>query len=388
MTDEDRERRELERRAYGRDATGLTAAETARLAELRGSRPIPVRAAVPGPTSVPDRMPVPEPTSVPEPVEGTHPVLVPDPIPVPDPVEGIRPAPLSRLRTAVRAWLATGRWKRPRYLVGTVLALLLIGIVVGVAIPRPPDIGLVLRAGEAERRDKLMKDDDYDPGSLVLLARMGDVLLWTATQAGGELRCAIMDQPKLSADSQCQGREDHATNPFGLQVSSSSVRFGNGTEESQVGYSGIVFISDTGLVGGSIQRWQADPRMQHQGMSDDEYATSVRLASQQDVESLSIAGHWRGLTIWLGYAGSGSSPCLIVEAPDVRKACGQSTFTVAKPSPEAEAEAEGPSVSLELPATDTRPSARIALRMPMYAPTYLVITENEAVSDSGLFPFG
>ncbi|MGN8027018.1 hypothetical protein [Microbacterium sp. 22242] len=373
MTGEEQERRELERRAYGRDGPGLTAAEAARLTDLRRV-PLPdAEPPVPAPASVPEH-----PSPVPE-----HPSPVPEhPSPVPEPVEGAprHPhGPFAGLRLS--SWLATGRWRRPRYLIGAVALLLLCGVAVGVAIPRPPDIGLGLRSGEAERRDAIAKGQDYDPGSVELLDRSDSVLLWTATLSHGGYRCAILDAPGLPQQKECQAREQWRQNPYALQahldLPAESAEPGR-----RVAYGGTIFSSGNGLVGGFIMRWEATPQEVNQGMTDEELAASARIAREQHIETLSIAGRWRELVIWRGYADNGSSRCLIVEAPELHKACAANSFTVSSPSDTV----EDPSLTIGLPATDTRPSARIELRTPLYAAEYLVIVENADVGDGGLFP--
>ncbi|MBS1896522.1 MAG: hypothetical protein JSS88_03910 [Actinobacteria bacterium] len=181
--DLDGERRELERRAFARDGSGLSEAEAARLSALRRADApltdaLPV---VPGPEqaqrdeSLPSTAPV-SPTSS-RSADGSG-----DDLGDAGPRRPIG-ADQTGTGTRLRTWLATGAWNRPRYVVGGLALVLLAGLVVGWAIPRPPDVGLALRAGEGEREAAVLKQsDDLDPGTLLLLARDHDGLLWYATR--------------------------------------------------------------------------------------------------------------------------------------------------------------------------------------------------------------
>lgn len=385
------ERRELERRAFGRDGSGLSPAEAARLTELRRAD-----AAAPGP----------------EPAEGAHPTSGARPVPerahrdegppplAPDPPtmsrladgsgeivgETGRSRPFGTARERVVAWFATGRGKRPRYLIGTAAALILVGLLIGWGIPRPPDVGLALRSGEAERRDALLHDAKYDPGSVLLLDRQADALLWTWTEVGGQLRCAALDVPGLPMERQCQRIEDLKKNPYSLQVNT-TVAPASG-RNVQVGYGGVVFLAGRGFPGGAIQRWEAESRTMNQGMSDAEIAATARISAEQQLEGLSIVGRWRGLTIWRGYADGGTSQCLIVEAPETQRACGSDGSTYDGSSKVLSftepVDQRGTVVRLELAATRDRPSAIIEMRFAVYAVPYLIITENANVGVEGL----
>jgi hypothetical protein len=224
MTDpaRDEERRALERRAFGKDGSGLSEAEAARLTELRrdgAARREPVPEA--DPASDPESMLPAEPALFPAVLEGASRAVPaasaaatepgPPVVPVSDrgspETPGSRPrTPVGRLGADVAAWLATGRWKRPRYLIGGLVALLLVGVLIGVAIPRPPESGLALRSGEAERRDKVAAHADFDPGSVALLARSDHALLWYATQSRGDLVCAIIDVTGAPPQQNCLPR--------------------------------------------------------------------------------------------------------------------------------------------------------------------------------------
>ena len=404
MTDpaQEEERRELERRAFGRDGSGLSRDEAARLTALRrAARPLPTgslqrQAAVSLPTGSLSEDGEAERDET-QRNEGppTHAPALPL---VSRSSDGsgdvVGETGQRRLfgtgRARIRAWLATGRWKRPRYLVGGLAGLLLVGVLIGWTIPRPPDVGLVLRAGEAERRDVVLKDSDHDPGSAVLLARRDDALLWTWTKMNGALRCAALDVPKATSERQCQLPGEMAKTAYSLQLSA-MLPPAVDRLDTQVGYGATLFLAGQGFPGGSIQRWESDSRMRNQGMSAAEIEAAARLSTDQNLEGLSIVGRWRGLPVWRGFADDGSSQCLIVETPDPQRGCGSDGRTYHSTggggvtilgSGNADEES---SIVLEVPATEERPSAIIDMRTGMYIGSYLMITENAAVGDGGLF---
>ncbi len=396
MTAEDRERRDLERRAYGRDGTGLTVAEAARLAELRAtSLPAPATP-VPEPVEGTRRIPVPEP------VEGTRaasvpaPSPVPGPSPVPEPVEGTRaaprtpgapdgaapdpeaaaPRPIARLRAAIVARIATGRWKRPRYLLGGIAAILLIGVGIGFAIPRDPDVGIALHDAEVVRRDAVLAGGDYDAGSLILLDRDPAALLWTATSARGGIRCLILDM----GPTQSECRRADALRDQPLQVVSQAATTGAdpspAANGAQVTYVGYLLVSSNGLPVGVLQRMEYFTQTDR-GITDAEGRTAERIRSEKNLTHVSLAAHWRGLIIWLGYTIE-NEQCLIVEDPDLRMSCADPGSALPGINP-----ASGDDramLSLDLRASGDRPSARAEMWNPIYSSSYLVITEKPMTS--------
>jgi hypothetical protein len=159
----------------------------------------------------------------------------------------------------------------------------------------------------------------------------------------------------------------------------------------QVVYGSTLFLAGQGFPGGRIQRWESDPRMMHQGMTDDEIAAAARLAARQKLDGLSIVGRWRGLPVWRGFADDGTSQCLVVETPDPQRGCGSDGRTYLSSSGGGvtilgSGAPEESSIVLEVPATEERPSASIELRTGNYFGSYLMITENAAIGDRSLFP--
>lgn len=377
---EDEERRALERRAFGKGGSGLSEAEAARLSELRredaaGREPIaepassPERAA-PVPDALEGAPPVVRAAAHPE--SGSAPPLVPDEAPampgapaMPAAPEKAPRTPIGRLRAEVSAWLATGRWRRPRYLVGGLIALLLIGVLIGVAIPRPPEVGLALRAGEGERRDKVSERADFDPGSLALLARSEHALLWYATQSRGDLVCAIIDVEGSPPQHNCLPRRAIREQP--LDVVSQSKP---GADGNVAGDQGAVTLSGTGAPMGSLQHWSfaANP---DPGLSPAETEMWKRITAENGFRSTMIAGRMSGVPVWIGYRDQGDL-CLVVEDGETYKDCGQQ-LSVPSPSRFGTDEAP-PTLALDLPATD----AHVAYRLEYWTgfSSYLVITAN------------
>lgn len=375
MTDPAREdeRRELERRAFARDGSGLSEVEAARLSELRQSAlpsPAPERAAeAPGPEH--DAV-----AALPEPErqDAERPSAVP---PAPESEgDGGRPI-LSRFR----ARFATVRGTRPRVLVGTAAALLLIGMLIGWGIPRPPVGGLALRDGEGARRDAVLAaNDEFDPGSLLLLARQGDALLWTATSARGEVRCLIIDvaPPPAPRPMESDCRPANALQSQPLQAISAPTNVSADRSRALVTYAGYVLISANGVPIGALQRMEYFTQSDR-GLTDAEGLAAERIRREQGFAHVALAARWRGLIVWMGYT-TQNEQCLVVEDPALRSSCADPTAAPLGLDPQSGD--DEPMLSLDLRASGDRPRARIEMWNPVSSAGYIVITEQA----SGLFP--
>lgn len=391
MTDpaRDEERRALERRAFGKDGSGLSEAEAARLTELRRAdaarrEPVPdPGASLEAPALFPGSVaPIPEPAQIPGALDGTRP-MTPG-VAVAASTPGLAPSavadsasegpatpektprtPIGPLRAEISAWLATGRWKRPRYLIGGLVALLLVGVLIGVAIPRPPESGLALRSGEAERRDKVAAHADFDPGSVALLARSDHALLWYATQSRGDLVCAIIDVTGAPPQQNCLPRRAIRDRP--IDVSSQSKP---GADGVVTGDQGAVSLSGAGAPMGYLQHWSStvnpDP-----GLSPEETEIWKRVTSENGFRATMIAGRMSGIPIWIGYRDQGDL-CLVVEDGETYKVCGQQL--AGSPPSRLGADESPPSLALDLPAT----AEHVAYRLEYWTgfSSYLVITAN------------
>ena len=374
--DLDGERRELERRAFARDGSGLSEAEAARLSALRRADApltdaLPV---VPGPEqaqrdeSLPSTAPVSPTSSRSADGSGDH---LGDAGPR-QPIGAVQTA--TGTGTRLRAWLATGAWKRPRYVVGGLALVLLAGLVVGWAIPRPPDVGLALRAGEGEREAAVLKQsDDLDPGTLLLLARDHDGLLWYATQAGGRLHCAILDVRGASAQRECQTAEQVRERPLMFSLPQP-------IPGQRDGYAATLAIAGTGAPMGVLQSYQMTYTMSAPQDLREQAAMNRIVADNGFIHAM-VVGRVGDVPVWLGDDGAGNR-CLIVEDPDPRKACDLGTVTLDFAARDAPGQ-ERPTLALRLPETASHPALRIEFWTPANAGQYLVITQDDA-----LFHFG
>lgn len=334
-----------------------------------------VGALVPEPVA----FPVPEPVGapVPEPVEGTPPVSPTLSRFADGSSENLgdsgqhRPSGtgrawiLTRLRPRIQAWLATGRWKRPRYLVGGIAAVLLVGVLIGWAIPRPPDAGLALRSGEAAREAAVeAANDDLDPGSLLLLAREHDALLWYATQANGQLLCAILDVDGMPSLKQCVPPGQITQQPLGVSNTQAGVASGDG-------YSGTILLSGRGVPFGVLNRFQMIYDA-GQGMSSEEREAMKRVVDENRLAYAQIVGRVGKVPVWLGDDGTGNR-CLVVEERAMQKTCAPSAAVSVDPF----SGEEKPAISMRLVETTAHPAVRLDFWAPPYAGQYLVITPDE-----------
>jgi len=383
------ERRELERRAFGPSGSGLTEAEAARLAELRradASGPAPqgapsdatmlapqslIEAAALRPGSPSEAAALP-PGSLSEDAGGdrdeTRRPSEPrraDPSPpldAPDPSQVTPRTPAARVRAAITAWLASGRWKRPRYLLGGLIALVLVGVVIGVAIPRPPDAGLALKDGESVRRDRVLARADFDPGSVLLLARSDTALLWYATQSRGDLLCAIVDVKGAPPQHNCMPRRAIRDQP--LDVTSQSKPGADGVVS---GDHGTIALAGSGVPVGYLQHWSTamnpDP-----GLSPEETELWKRITTENSFRATMIAGRVSGIPIWVGYREQGDL-CVVVEDGETYKVCGEQSMPSAS---RFGADEDPPTLVLDLPATDAHRGYRLEYWTGFSS--YLVIT--------------
>jgi len=282
------------------------------------------------------------------------------------PAHGPRPRTLlSGPIRAFRAWLQTGRWKRPRYLVGGLAGLLLVGVLIGVAIPRPPDVGLAMRAGEDAREAAVgSENDDLDAGSLLLLAREGEGLLWYATQANGELLCAVLDVNGMPMQKQCLPREQLAQHPLGVSSQQTGTVSGDG-------YSGMVVLSGRGVPFGMLNRFQLTYD-EGTGMSAEERSAMKRVIGENRFVYAQVVGRVGKTPVWFGDDGTGNR-CLVVEDGLTRKTCSPNTSTTMDPF----SGEERPALSMRLMQTASHPAVRLDFWMPSYAGQYLVISPDE-----------
>ncbi|MBS1697569.1 MAG: hypothetical protein JST25_04110 [Actinobacteria bacterium] len=263
-------------------------------------------------------------------------------------------------------------------MVGTLAVVLLAGILIGWAIPRPPDVGLALRAGELERRDAALKaQDGYDPGSVLLLARADDGLLWFATQARGELLCAILDVRGAAPQSQCVRSEQLDEQPLFVSLPEP-------VRGHTDGYAGTLTLAGTGVPLGNLQRY----RMMYTdsgGQGAEDRAAMRRLVDENGLEYATVVGRVAGAPVWLGQDADGQR-CLVLEDPPLKSCEVDATSLDFSPGGTVLGSSGGddaPTLRLRLPATAAHPAMRVELWSSDTSGQYLVITEDDALFRHG-----
>ena len=334
MTAEDRERRDLERRAYGRDGTGLTVAEAARLAELRAtSLPAPATP-VPAPPRSLATPPGPWPFPVPEPVEGTRATPVPGPsrsLPPPRSLslskgpappappgapDGAAPDPEAR-RPARLPGCAPRSSPGSRRGAGNGLAtcsaesaaMLLIGVGIGFAIPRARRRYRSARC-RAGRADAVL-GGDYDAGSRSFCST------GTTSRAAVDPRAPgrnPLPDPRTWGRRRGECRSRRCGSATSRCRSCPRRRPRAGPSPAANGGAGDVtwatcWSRRTGCRSATAARMgvlHADRPRDHRRRSGEE-------PQREEPHPCRLAAHWRdGLIIWLGYTIE-NEQCLIVE---------------------------------------------------------------------------
>ncbi|MGO4489784.1 hypothetical protein [Microbacterium sp. 2RAF4] len=324
------ELRQLQRRAYGREGVA-TEPELRRLRELEDARRASETSSSPVPSSpVPSRPAPSTPTpSAPAPEEDFRPAL-------PEPAEDVTAAAASAagagteplLDTDVpRRWEVLARTLRRFPVLAPVVSILLLaaGVGIGWAVFAPPSQEVALAPVQQERREALAAAD-FDPGSVVPLAREGDALAWYATREEAGIRCLILD---VGAQSQSTclpvdsiGRGLNATIPVPVEENSDTPR---GMEA----VSASMLLSTTGEPIVTLQRWPMTSSSPAQ-FAGAERSRAEELADEGFVSSLEIVGSFRTLPVWTGDRVSDLDTvekCLIVDAVDAMT-CAPSTAAV------------------------------------------------------------
>ncbi|GAA1169117.1 hypothetical protein F6W69_15520 [Microbacterium oxydans] len=309
------ELRQLQRRAYGRDGAA-TEGELRRLRELEDAR-----RASPAPSSPAPSVPAPDDDSRPAPPEPAADVAS---AAAPVVGEGTEPPPDSDVPR--RREILARTLRRLPVLVPVVSVLLLAaGVGIGWAVFAPPSPEVTLTAVQQDRRDALAAAD-FDPGSVVPLAREGDALAWYATREEAGIRCLILD---VGAQSQSTclpvdsiGRGLSATIPVPMEDSGDTPR---GVEA----VSASMLLSTTGEPIVTLERWPMTSSSPSQ-FAGAERSRAEELAGEGFVSSLEIVGSFRTLPVWTGDRVSDLGTvekCLIVDAVDAMT-CAASTAAV------------------------------------------------------------
>lgn len=318
------ELRQLQRRAYGREGVA-TEPELRRLRELQDARRGSETSSTPAPSTPAPAAPTP---STPAPDDDSQPV---PPEPADDataaaaPVVGEGTEPLPASDVPRRRGIFARILRLPVLTPVVSVLLLAAGVGIGWAVFAPPSPEVALTPVQQERREALAAAD-FDPGSVVPLAREGDALAWYATREEAGIRCLILD---VGAQSQSTclpvdsiGRGLSATIPVPMEDSGDTPR---GVEA----VSASMLLSTTGEPIVTLQRWPMTSSSPSQ-FAGAERARAEELADEGFVSSLEIVGSFRTLPVWTGDRVSDLGTvekCLIVDAVDAMT-CAASTTAV------------------------------------------------------------
>ena len=326
------ELRELQRKAYGRDA-GLTDAEARRLQELERAVAVAVPV-VPG-VSIPalapaplvserSRAPLTPERSPADRVTAAGEAGIPgqdagaesvarsdeDDSEAPADVESDAPGGATGFRTLLR-----GHWR-----VMTVAAALLlaIGIGAGWALFGNRGDDIPLTEAQQQRKLELSEKGGYDEGSVRAVGQDDDALVWYGTKNEGADVCLVLDVAKQTGES-CQRSDDRGQGGFGLSAMTMIPGEGDSPSTSVMAY---LMYSTAGVPLVSIQRWD-----QSYGVLDQfagaERARAQELMDGDEAMNLNVVGYFRERPVWLidRWNGNGSETCLIVDGADGQSTC-------------------------------------------------------------------
>lgn len=320
-TEDIRELRALQAKAYGRDG-GLTDAEARRLNDLeaaRSMRVLPVMSDDPlgpaGPIESEPPAPAGPMESEPPAPAATSPETVADARG--DERDAGSATTASSLSTLLRAHL--------RDVVLASLALLLIGIATGWAVFGRADDGPRLTAGQQERLVELQTGGEYDDGSVRLIAEDDDAVVWYATRREGELACVVLDVGEASQD-QCSRADADGGEPLNVSLSVPVADPDDPAEEYGTSISATVGYATSGEPLAWIYRWEIDDTMLGQ-FDGAERERAEALVADGYLPGLSIVGYFHDEPVWLadrpadGTQSGGFVQCMVVDAASEATAC-------------------------------------------------------------------
>ncbi|MGX1934428.1 hypothetical protein [Microbacterium resistens] len=413
--DEERERRALQERAYGRGPTPLSPAEADRLRDLQRRRVVPAGPEVSAvvDTAAPGEGPAPGPeawfaSAVAEDAATTgvpHVLAVPkepgsDPVTVAaDPgSSSIGPphvlgetAPPSRWRALLADRAIAGRWRRPRVLVTAAAALVAAGLAIGWSVPRAPDVALPMTAAHEERREAVLEAlnglDDIDGGSLVLLAESSPfededpaeegALLWYVTRKGGELSCAILEVPGQGPGMQCLPRASVTKGSLTVSAEVRPDRPANdashpGDDSLSTYFWGTVTLTRLGVPLATVsgqRNSNADPGTWYR----EREAAAERIREALDITyPPTLLGHLDDAPVWLANRQDGTLCLVLEEGDEPRLGC----EAIVVRGRDGESTGIGPVLLLRMsvPATPTREAALLEVLNDPMSGAVLTIT--------------
>lgn len=195
--------------------------------------------------------------------------------------------------------------------------LLAIGVGVGWMVFAPKDDGIPLSSEEVERRTELSSGGQYDPGSVRAIGRDEDALVWVATKSGPDQVCLILD---VGERSQAECAEPDFDASMGGLYASLSIEDPDAVESGTFGgetISAAGVRAANGEIVAVIQRWDYDSSFLSQFEGAEQSRAEALLAEGYE-QGLSIIGYFRDEPVWFAQrfdddAGM-AERCLIVDA--------------------------------------------------------------------------
>ncbi|MFF3028944.1 hypothetical protein [Microbacterium sp. NPDC057944] len=323
------ERRALQRKAYGREAS-LTDAEARRLHELehalRESARPEATAERSARTAVPDRGGADGARLDGARLDGMRTGEAQPPVPrgvVDEESTAAAPVAEEPVTESVAGEAAPGIWTtlrshwKPVAVASAVL--LAIGLGAGWALFSPRASDIPLSAEEVERKLELYTAQKFDDGSLRAVARDGDALVWFATKSAPEPQsCLTLDVGEQSSIN-CVSDEEFGTFPLNASISVPSDSEDQPGSETSVNAVGM--LSTSGEVMVAINRWDYVASMLDQ-FEGEEKVRAQELIDEGYQPGMSLIGHFRGEPVWVAdrFTDTGSMErCLIVDVVDASK---------------------------------------------------------------------
>lgn len=335
--DEIEELRALQARAYGRGG-GLTDADADRLRQLEDTRS-PVVQSEPGfgPTSDAEREPLID--AVPlqatslhgpgagarvtaEPHRPTNPHQDTEP-----PRDGVAPASDEQPRPDALPRALRGRWPVAAVSVAVLVGL---GVLIGWLVFADRGAGAISLTPEQQQwQSELLATGLYDSGSLRAIREEEGVVIWSATQKGGENVCLILADGQSSAPA-CTTEEQVRSQ--GLYASITTV----GEGELQNVVDAQMYLDDEGDAAVIAYSYITSSNSGMQFASPSEAEAAAQLEGfGYDRRSIMVVGYDGDVPVWFATEKNTQRACLIYDGsqPDPLHACVEGIWTASEGLP-------------------------------------------------------
>ena len=325
------ERRALQRKAYGREAT-LTDAEARRLHELEhahreSARPeaAPPAAERSARTAVPDWGGADGARLDGARLDGMRTVEAQPPVPrgvVDEESTAAAPVAEEPVTESAAGEAAPGIWTtlrshwKPVAVASAVL--LAIGLGAGWALFSPRASDIPLSAEEVERKLELYTAQKFDDGSLRAVARDGDALVWFATKSVPEPQSCLTLDVGEQFSINCIPDEEFAKLPLNASV---AVPFDEGGSAGGSSVNATGMLSTAGEVMVTISRWDYDDSILGQ-FEGEEKVRAQALIDEGYQPGMTLIRHFRGAPVWIADRSTDTGSvdrCLIVDVVGASK---------------------------------------------------------------------